>query len=235
MKIVAIIQGRMTSSRLPGKILADIEGSAELLHVVRRARASEAFDEVIVATSVDATDDPVETFCKTQNIPCFRGSLNDVLDRYAQAAAKYDADIITRLTADCPLLDPVVIKQVVDAFDPLQFDYVSNSLERTFPKGLDTEVFSREALNRAAKEATAPHEREHVTPYMHKTELFRIHQVKQSPDRSDLRWTVDYPEDLAFVRAVYAELGNRIFGQYEILELLERHPEIGKMNASITV
>ncbi|NOS67204.1 MAG: glycosyltransferase family protein [Candidatus Peribacteraceae bacterium] len=234
MKNVAIIQGRMTSSRLPGKILADIEGTPELLHVVRRARASEAFGEVVVATSTDPTDDPVEAFCTEKKIPCFRGSLDDVLDRYAKAAAAYEADIITRLTADCPLLDPAVIKRVVEEFKTGKYDYVTNSLERTFPKGLDAEVFSRAVLEKAAAEARKPDEREHVTPYMHDPKLFRIGHVTQTQNRGSLRWTVDYPEDLAFVRAVFKELGNRIFGQDEILALLERHPEIGKINAHIS-
>ena len=234
MKTVAIIQGRMTSRRLPGKILADIAGRPQLQHVVERARAAGVFDAVVFATSTDATDDPVEVLCAKEGIPFFRGSLEDVLDRYAAAAAAYGADIITRLTADCPLLDPAVIKRVVDAFDPEKDDYVSNSLERTFPKGLDTEVFSRAALVTAAKEARAPQEREHVTPYMHDPTRFRIAQVKQKDDRSSLRWTVDRPEDLAFVRAVYAELGNGIFGQEEILALLKKRPDIQKINEGIS-
>ena len=234
MKTVAIIQGRMTSRRLPGKILADIAGRPQLQRVVERARAAGVFDAVVVATSTNETDDPVEVFCRKEGIPCIRGSLEDVLDRYAAAAAASGADIITRLTADCPLLDPAVIRRIVIAFDPTKHDYVSNSLERTFPKGLDTEVFSRAALIKAAEGAHAPNEREHVTPYMHNPALFRIAQVKQKDDRSSLRWTVDYPEDLAFVRAVFAELGDGIFGQEEILALLEKRPDIQKINEGIS-
>jgi spore coat polysaccharide biosynthesis protein SpsF len=233
MRVVAIIQGRMTSQRLPGKTLADIAGTPQLGHVVARAREAGVFKTVIVATSVDPTDDSIEAYCGAQNIPCFRGDLDDVLDRYAQAAAAHEADVITRLTADCPMLDPDVIRKIVEAFDPEQHDYVSNTLPRTYPKGLDTEVFSREALVKTATQARSTSEREHVTPYMHNAKIFRIGQITQTPDRSALRWTVDTPEDLAFVRAVYAELGSRIFGQEEILALLQRRPDIQNIHANI--
>jgi len=234
MKSVAIIQGRMSSRRLPGKILMDIEGKPLLAHVVQRAKASGVFDFVVFATTTDPTDDPVVEYCAREAIECFRGDLNDVLERYYQAARTYGAEMVTRLTADCPLLDPAVIKKVVQAFDPDRYDYVSNAIRRTYPDGLDTEVFSIAALTRARNEAKLPSEREHVTPYIHKhPDLFRIGHVTQEHDLSMLRWTVDEPQDLAFVRAVFAELGGDIFGQEEILALLARKPELQTINEGI--
>lgn len=234
MKTVAIIQGRMTSRRLPGKILAAIAGVPLLAHVTRRAQASGVFHDIVFATTTDPSDDPVETYCTAHGIRCFRGDPSDVLDRYAQAARAYGAGVIVRLTSDCPLLDPAVIKRVVGTFDPARHDYVSNAIRRTYPDGLDTEVFSLEALKRADKEARLPSEREHVTPYMHKhPELFRIAHVTQERDYSALRWTVDEPRDLDFVRAVFRELGDGLFGQEEILALLERKPDLQHINEGI--
>lgn len=236
MKHVAIIQGRFGSRRLPGKILADIEGTPLLVHVVRRAEAAGVFDTVLFATTVDPSDDPVAALCKTEGIRCFRGDEQDVLERYYQAAQSEKATVITRLTADCPLLDPAVVAKVVRAFDGKKFDYVSNAIRRTYPDGLDTEVFSMEALTRAREEAHLPSEREHVTPYIHThPELFRIGHVTQERDLSALRWTVDEPRDLAFVRAVFAELGGGIFGQEEVLALLARQPDLQKMNEGIVM
>ncbi|OIO54317.1 hypothetical protein AUJ46_03175 [Candidatus Peregrinibacteria bacterium CG1_02_54_53] len=233
MKTVAIIQGRMSSRRLPGKILEDIAGSPLLAHVIRRTKAADRFDEVIVATSADSSDDRVQDFCKMENVPCFRGSLNDVLDRYYQAAKSSGADRIVRLTADCPLLDPVVIRMVIDALDE-HYDYVSNALHRTYPKGLDTEAFSLQTLARVWEQARLPSEREHVTPFIYKNPtLFRIKEITQQTDRSTLRWTVDEQRDLDFVRAVYKELGDGVFHQEEILSLLKAHPEIQKLNEGI--
>ncbi|MDD4286965.1 MAG: glycosyltransferase family protein [Candidatus Peribacteraceae bacterium] len=235
MKHVAIIQGRMSSKRLPGKILMDIEGSPLLAHVIRRAEAANIFDTVVFATSTNKEDDPVAEYCTANGKKCFRGDLNDVLERYYQAARTYEAEVVTRLTADCPLLDPAVVKKVVQTFDPNRYDYVSNAIQRTYPDGLDTEVFSMAALTRARNEAKLSSEREHVTPYIHKhPELFRIAHVTQKENLSVLRWTVDEPRDLAFVRAIFAELGNGAFGQKEVLALLARKPELQTINEGIT-
>jgi spore coat polysaccharide biosynthesis protein SpsF (cytidylyltransferase family) len=234
MTTVAIIQGRMSSRRLPGKILMDVGGVPLLEHVLRRAEAAGVFDVVLLATSTDASDDPVEHFCRKRGTPFFRGSLDDVLDRYHDAACFAKARIIARITADCPLLDPAVVREVVQAFNPDIHDYVSNCLKRTYPDGLDTEVFSMDALTRAKEEARLPSEREHVTPYLHKNpHLFRIAHVTQAKDYSALRWTVDEPRDLTFVRAIYAALGTDLFGQEKILALLEARPELQKLNEGI--
>lgn len=225
----------MTSKRLPGKILEDIAGTPEIIHVVRRAEAAEVLNDVIVATSTDKSDDSVESLCKKEGVTCYRGSLDDVLGRYAAAAECVQADIIVRLTADCPLLDPKVIRRAVREFNTEKYDYCSNILERTYPKGLDTEVFSMETLKRMETEAASPYDREHVTTYIRNNPtIFRIKNVSQDRNFSSLRWTVDYPADLVFARAVFAELGNRIFDQEEVLEVLRNHPEIAKINEGLS-
>lgn len=233
-KTVAIIQARMASTRLPNKVLADLGGKPMLAQVVARVRRAATIDEVVVATSVGPQDDAVEGFCRREGIGCFRGSEDDVLDRYYQAAHAFDAAVVVRITADCPLHDPRVIDSVVSAFVPGETDYVSNSIERTFPDGLDTEVFSVAALERAWREATWSSEREHVTSYIWKhPDLFRIRQVTQSVDRSSMRWTVDEPRDLELVREVYRRLGDREFGQADVVRLLEDETLLATVNAGI--
>lgn len=232
MKTVALIQARMSSSRLPGKVLEDICGQPMLWRVVDRAKQTRQVDLVAVITSTHAADDSVERLCKENNIPYFRGSLDDVLDRYYQAAIHFQVDNVVRLTADCPLLDPKIIDKVVKTFHQGGFDYVSNSLECTYPDGLDTEIFRFAALERAWKEARLTSEREHVTPYIFKhPELFRLGLVKHEKDLSALRWTVDTPRDLEFVRTIYNFFKDVEFGMDDILKLLKAHPEITKINS----
>jgi spore coat polysaccharide biosynthesis protein SpsF (cytidylyltransferase family) len=234
MRTVAIVQARMSSTRLPGKCLADIAGQPLLWHTVTRTRAAAAVDEVLVATSRESSDDPIERFCASEGVAIFRGDLDDVLDRFRRAARFARADRIVRVTADCPVLDHDVIDAVVGVFDDEAHDYVSNTCDRTFPDGLDTEVLSAAALERAWSEATLPSEREHVTPYIWKNpDRFRLHQVRQSPDRSAERWTVDEPRDLSFIREVFARIGTLEFGQREILALLDDAPELRRINAGI--
>jgi spore coat polysaccharide biosynthesis protein SpsF len=232
MKTVALIQARMSSSRLPGKVLQDIAGKPMLLHVVHRAQKVQSIDSVAVITTTYAEDDAIEKLCKENGIPFFRGSLDDVLDRYYQAAIYFKADIVVRLTADCPLLDPAVIEQVVKTFHQNSFNYVANVVEVTYPDGLDTEVFGFGTLERAWKEARLKSEREHVTVYILKhPELFRLGSVKQEKDLSSLRWTVDTPQDLEFVRSIYNFIKDEEFGMEEIVKLLKEHPELSELNA----
>lgn len=232
MKTIALIQARMSSSRLPGKVLLDISGQPMLLHVIHRAKQAKSVDLVAVITSTHADDDAIEMLCKENNIPCFRGSLDDVLDRYYQAAIHFQADIIVRLTADCPLLDPLIVEKVVRTFHESSLDYVSNTLESTYPDGLDTEVFRFETLEKAWKEARLKSEREHVTAYIYNhPELFRLGSVKQEQDLSSLRWTVDTFRDLEFVRIIYNFFKDVEFGMYEILKLMKEHPEVTKLNS----
>lgn len=224
----------MESTRLPGKVLADVCGKPMLHYVITRARQAMMLDEVVIATSTQPSDDPIERFCREMLTPVFRGSQDDVLDRYYQAAMRFDASVIVRLTADCPLLDPRVIDRVVEHFRTGSYDYVSNVVECTFPDGLDTEVFRREALERAWREARLPSEREHVTPYIHKhPELFALGGVTNAVDLSGMRWTVDEPRDLDFVRAVYERAGSEMISTEEIVNLLQESPDIAKLNEGI--
>jgi spore coat polysaccharide biosynthesis protein SpsF len=233
MKTIAIIQARMSSTRLPGKVLADVAGRPLLAHLLERAARAETLDSTVIATTVGPLDDPIEELCRRREVPCFRGSEEDVLDRYHRAATAFGGDVIVRLTADCPVLDPAVIDQTVRYYLDGEFDYVSNALKPTFPNGLDAEVFSFAALDRAWREAALRSEREHVTPYIWKhPELFRLGSVEHDADLSAFRWTVDEPEDLELVREFYRHLGPAsTFGMAEILALLERHPELTGINA----
>lgn len=233
-RTVSIIQARMESKRLPGKVLMDIQGKPMLQRVFDRIAQAEVSDEIVIATSVEHSDDPIAEYCEEQNMSCFRGSPSDVLARYYNAAKEYGADIVVRFTADCPLLDPTIIQKVVTACKLGKHEYVSNVLPPTYPDGLDTEVFSFESLKRLHVEATLPSEREHVSTYIHKNpHLFRTLNVENSEDLSHLRWTVDRDVDLAFVREVYRHLSNHLFGMKEVLALLDEHPELQKLNEGI--
>lgn len=233
MRTVAIIQARMASTRLPGKVLADIAGRPMLHWVVSRVRRAQSLDVVGVATSDGEADDVLVSFCKGSGFPVFRGSEDDVLDRYYKAASHFEADVVVRLTADCPLLDPAVIDKVVLEFRKGTYDYVSNTIEPSFPDGLDTEVFSRETLGRAWRDARLKSEREHVTPYIWKNPgLFRLGNVKNAANFFGLRWTVDEPEDLEFARRVYASLGvESSFSMNDVLRLIRLHPDVASVNA----
>jgi glutamate-1-semialdehyde aminotransferase/spore coat polysaccharide biosynthesis protein SpsF (cytidylyltransferase family) len=232
--IAAIIQARMGSTRFPGKTMAEIEGRPMLGHVVDRVRLSRLVDNVIVATSDGSADDAIATFCGNENIPCFRGSEQDVLDRFYQAARANPADAFVRITADCPLIDPDVIDAVASRFGEGGVDYVSNIQRYTYPDGLDTEVFAFSALERAWREARKPAEREHVTPYL-RTGKFRTANVESAHPvtAGEFRWTVDHPADLEFVRAIYRELNNGKCRLEPILALLKEKPELQKIQETV--
>lgn len=227
MRVVAIIQARMGSSRLPGKSMADLSGKPVLGRVIDRTRLVPSIGEVAVATSTDPRDDPIAAFSEDVGVPCHRGSEMDVLDRYHRAARELEAEIVVRITGDCPLLDPDVTERVVARVLDEDVDYVSNFLRRTYPKGLDSEAFTSRALRRAWEEARTPEQREHVTPYLYDPlSGFRVANVEQAVDRSAWRWTVDFPEDLEFARAVYAAIGRPDFGQEEVARLLAADPSL---------
>jgi glutamate-1-semialdehyde aminotransferase/spore coat polysaccharide biosynthesis protein SpsF (cytidylyltransferase family) len=231
--IVAIIQARMGSSRLPGKTLADVAGCPLLLRVVERVRSARRVDKVVVATTDRSSDDPIADLCQQEGIECFRGSEDDVLDRFYRTADANRADSVVRITADCPLIDPAVIDKVIVRFQAGNCDYVSNTLRYTYPDGLDTEVFSFAALERAWRDAKKPSEREHVTPYL-RTGEFRLANVEsESPvPLGRHRWTVDYPADLEFVRRVYEAFStNQHFGYQDIFHLLKERPELATIQA----
>jgi glutamate-1-semialdehyde aminotransferase/spore coat polysaccharide biosynthesis protein SpsF (cytidylyltransferase family)/predicted dehydrogenase len=233
--VVAIIQARMGSSRLPGKSLAEIEKRPMLWHVIQRVRRARLVDRVVVATSIASADDAIENMCRENGVPCYRGSENDVLDRFYHAARAEKAGQVVRITADCPLIDPEVIDLVVRRFQRGDLDYASNSMVRTYPDGLDTEICSFSALERAWHEATKTSEREHVTPYL-RSEKFRTANVENGSTSMYLhyRWTVDETEDLEFIRAVYKAFREReSFGMKDVLELIERNPGLEKMNSDI--
>ncbi len=226
----------MGSTRLRAKVLAVVEGATVLAHTVARARAITGVDEVLVATTVGETDDAVVAEAERLGAPWWRGSEDDVLSRYVGAARSSGADRVVRITSDCPLLDPVESSKVIAALTD-DFDYACNTLERRHPRGLDTEVFTRAALERAAAAATTQREREHVTLHLYEHPAsFRVLSVRGDVDHSTHRWTVDTAEDLQLVREVYARLAPRhgpLFGMAPILELLEREPWIAALNQHI--
>jgi glutamate-1-semialdehyde 2,1-aminomutase/spore coat polysaccharide biosynthesis protein SpsF len=227
MRTVAIIQARMGSTRLPGKVLADIAGQPMLARVVERTSQAVTVDTVLVATSTNPGDDAIARYCAERDMPCFRGDEQDVLDRFYQAARASKADVIVRITADCPLIDPAVIDQVVRLLGNEQADYATNVLRASFPEGMDVEAFTAAALERAWKEASKPSEREHVTPYLRLSGQFKVRNVANPVDLSRHRWTVDQPEDLEFIRRIYAQAnGKTTFGLQEILQFLQQRPDV---------
>jgi spore coat polysaccharide biosynthesis protein SpsF len=238
-RVVAIIQARMGSTRLPGKALAEIAGVPMLVWTVERARRATSVQACMVATTDDPADDAIAALCRAQGYPFLRGSVNDVLDRYHRAAIQASAEVVVRLTADCPLLDPALVDLTVRAFQDSRppADLVVNRLPgaRTYPIGLDVEVVSFDALARAWREATEPHQREHVLPYLYDPPgRFRVARLDAERDYGRLRWTVDTPEDLEFVRRVYARLGARVdFGWREVLALVQAEPELARINAQV--
>lgn len=246
-KIVAIIQARMGSTRLPEKVLMEIGKEPMLWHVYERASHASLLDEVVVATSTEAGDDAIETFCENRGIPYVRGDEEDVLDRYYQTATEVDADTVVRLTADCPLISPAVVDRVVREYEASDCEYVTNTIEYTHPDGLDVEVFDIDTLETAWNEATEPGHREHVTLYVRESDSFGSKNVENVLDLSKyefvnekiiLRWTVDYPEDMKFVREVYNRLTRDrhwVFDQQSVLELIERTPELRDINEDRSV
>jgi len=234
MKTAAIIQARMSSTRLPGKVLLPLAGVPVLAHVVRRCQSCKTVDEVLVATSTDASDDAIQTWCGAEGVPCVRGSLNDVLDRYHQAAVASGADVVVRITADCPALDPTIVDEVVHGFHAGGYDYYGLSGE--FPDGLDCSVFAFAALERAWREASLPSEREHVGPYIEKhPELFKCGGHKKFKGLAHHRWTLDEPRDYKFLTAVFNRLhkDGGMFLAADVLALLEREPELLALNSNI--
>jgi spore coat polysaccharide biosynthesis protein SpsF len=247
LRVVAIIQARLNSNRLPGKVLLDIAGQPMLSRVVERTRLARTIHEVVVATTSDPSDDVVVGLCAQRGYSWFRGSQFDVLDRYYQAARQFRAQVIVRITADCPLIDPQVVDLTVKALldsvkeNPL-FEYISFAANRlpppwgrTYPVGLDTEVCTFTALQLAWNEASLPHQREHVMPFFYDNPpRFNIIHINYTRDLGNLRWTVDTAEDLELVRQVYSRFpGREDFSWLEVLELVEREPSLSKINARI--
>lgn len=239
MKVLAIIQARMSSTRLPGKVLKRASGRTMLDRMLERVRRSRLVDQTVVATTSDTTDDPIATACRHLDTEVFRGSPQDVLDRYYQAARQYQADIVVRLTADCPLIDPQLIDAVVEALVKNPVDFVCNRLPppftRTYPIGLDVEACTFTALETAWRNATHKHEREHVLPYLYeKPGQFKVLQLDHSENLGHLRWTLDTPEDLILLRRIYRHFnGRNDFSWLDVLQLQKQKPEIFKVNAQV--
>lgn len=235
-KILAILQARVSSSRLPGKVLKPILGEPMLFRQIERLKRAQLVDRLIVATSVDASDDPLFAFCQERDVKCFRGSLADVLDRFYQAARQYLPEHVVRLTGDCPLADPLVVDQAIRLHLAGGYDYTSNALEPTFPDGLDVEVVSFACLEKAWQEAILPSQREHVTPFFYQhPERFKLGILKNLVDLSNLRWTVDEPADFEFINRVYGDLypTKPAFTTDDILELLKTNSDYQQINSKI--
>jgi spore coat polysaccharide biosynthesis protein SpsF (cytidylyltransferase family) len=232
-KIIAIIQARMGARRLPGKILLNLEGKTVLERVIERVKNSRFIQEVIVATTIRKDDLKIVRLCSTINIRVYCGSENDVLDRYFQVSRLLQVEHIVRITADCPLIDPNIIDNVIRLHLRKKADYTSNTLKETFPDGEDVEVFTFTALKRTWKEAKLSSEREHVTAYIKKhPKIFKLANLVCYENFSSKRWTLDEKADYKFIRLVYKKLYKRdeLFGMSEILRLLERHPEYERIN-----
>ena len=233
-RTLAIVQARTTSSRLPGKVLKPLAGAPMILRQMERVSRASSFDEIVVATSLDPSDDELVALLEDQGITCVRGPLDDVLGRFLTVIETRTCDVVVRLTADCPLISATVIDLVVERFHEGAADYVSNTMNPTFPDGLDVEVMSAEVLCEVGSEATNRHEREHVTLgiYRH-PERFTIENVSDPEDRdnSNLRWTVDTFEDFTFVAEIYSRLYPAQFEYDDVLELLAQQPELSRTDA----
>lgn len=233
MKVIAVIQARMSSSRLPGKVLRPILGRPMLAYQLERVSQAERIDKVIVATSTDESDDPIEHFCQQAQVACYRGSLNDVLGRYVGAAGPEQPDHVVRLTGDCPLSDPAIIDAVVDLHCSTGVDYTTNSAIPTLPDGFDVEVVRFDALQEAHMKAELPSEREHVTPYIrNRPAYFEQIDYLHPIEWANYRLTVDYPEDFVLVQRVFKELYpvNSTFTVADVMQLLNRYPQWLRLN-----
>jgi len=228
----------MGSTRFPGKILKRVMGKPLLEYQIERLKNVKNVDDVVVATTINQIDQPVKDLCEKLHCSYFRGSENDVLLRYYEAAVKFKAECIVRVNADCPLIDSSVIEEIVEYYQSnhSEFDYVSNILEKSYPIGLHAEVFSMEALTIANRNSDSSVEREHVTPYIYRnSDLFRLFSYKIKEDFSQYRWTVDYPQDLEVVRriikGIYPIKPN--FNMYDILSFLRLNSDISDINSDI--
>lgn len=235
MRNLAVIQARMGSSRLPGKVLMDLVGQPVLWHVIQRVKKSKLIDEVIVATTISKQDLEIVKFCANNGIRVFSGSEEDVLDRYYQTAKLFKPENVIRITADCPLHDPFVIDGVIQKHITENNDYTSNTVKLTYPDGLDCEVMKFFILSEAWQNGKLASEREHVTQYIIKNNHYKIGCLENKTDKSGYRWTLDKEEDYNFIRKIYENLWdkNHFFSSDDIYKLLEENPEIKELNKGI--
>lgn len=237
MSVNAIIQARCGSTRFPNKVFVDIDGSPLLWHVVNRLKYARMVDDIIVATTVNSKDDKIEEWCQNENIKCFRGNEDDVLNRYYCASVAFPSDIIVRVTADDPFKEPGVIDQVIKKLIEEKLDFVTNNFPPSFPEGLDCEVFRFRVLELMEKSTQDSFEREHVTQYVyHNPDKFKIGNVVSETLLSFYRWTIDNQEDLEMVKAIYEKRfpgSTEILLMKEILEILRQNPEIAQINSKV--
>jgi spore coat polysaccharide biosynthesis protein SpsF len=238
LKVAAIIQARMNSTRLPGKILYKVLDTTLLAFQIERVRCATLIDEIIIATTTNPVDEPIVDLCRKLGVAYYRGSELDVLTRYYETATVFKADVIVRLTSDCPVIDPFTVDRVIShyLFQSANVDYVSNILKRSYPRGMDTEVFSIKALRIAQHQATQMHDREHVTPYIFTNpERFRLGSIEYLSNESHHRWTVDTIEDFQLISMIIETLypSKPNFTLEDMLVLLKEHPEWSKINAFI--
>lgn len=238
MKTIAIIQARTGSTRLPGKVLKLLAGKTVLSHVIERVKQSKQIDEIVIATTNLDSDEEIVKEAKLNNVGCFRGSEEDVLSRYYNSGLEFSGDIVVRITSDCPLIDPNVIDEIVEFYKENSYDIVSNASadpnQRTYPRGLDTEVFSFKSLENAFKNAREKYQREHVTPYIYE-QSSKKYYYKNYKDYSKYRWTLDTVEDLEFIEQVYSYLykDRHDFYMEEIIKLMEKHNELENINKAV--
>ena len=240
-KVLTVVQARMGSSRLPGKVLLPLAGQPLLVRMVERVQRARLAGTVVVATTTDATDDALAEMCAAHGLLCFRGNALDLLDRHYQAAREYGADVVLKIPSDCPLIDPAVIDRVLGVYleNPDAYDFVSNLHPATFPDGNDVEVMRFRALETAWRYAQRPLEREHTTPFFWENpDRFRQANVTWESGRDfsmSHRWTIDYPEDYAFIKTVYEALYNQnpAFGLDDVLRLIAERPDIAHLNAHL--
>ena len=234
--VIAILQARTRSFRLPNKVLRKIKGKTLLELYINRVKRSRLINKIVIATTKKTEDDVIQEIATKLGIECFRGSENDLLDRYYQCAKKHCADVVVRGTPDDPFADYEIIDRAIQIFKDNQVDFVTNHFEPTYPEGLDVEVYSIAALERSWKNAKLPSEREHVFPYIqnHQSQ-FKIINFTQDKDYSHLRWTIDYECDYEMTKIIYGHLYDKkpIFLQEDILQLLGKHSEISEMNSHI--
>lgn len=234
-KVTCIIQARTRSERLPNKVLKEIENLPMICHIINRVKKAKNIDQIILATSNTDTDKILLDIAKKFKIIGFAGDEKDVLDRFYNAAITYAANPIVRITGDCPLVDPILLDKMVEFYQANDYDYMSNTIERTFPDGLDIEIFSSEVLKISNKEAKWLSEREHVTPYILKNQNdFRVYNYKNKQNLSNLRWCVDEEDDLIMIRKIFQEMRpNQFFSTDDALKIILKRPDISKINSGI--
>lgn len=237
MRVVAIIQARMGSTRLPGKILKEVNNRPLLSYQIERLRQSQYIDELVIATTIEKQDDLIVEFCQENSILYFRGSETDVLERYYEAAVVFKADAIVRITSDCPIIDVQIVDKTIQYFlENGKYDYVSNTIERTYPRGLDTEIFSFAALEKAYNEAVLDRDREHVTAFFYTNpDVFSIGQIKSEIDYSKYRWTVDTEEDFELIKRIIQALyiNDSLFTLQDTIKVMKDNPTWFNINAHI--